>query len=94
MQLFEICQASFPRWIGSIVHRDSDGHHIVWVVAERSMQEMKKSLHGGAGSGKHQESERDLRAGEEAVRGASINRADDLAGAGLHHLADLRTRKL
>ena len=35
-----------------------------------------------------------MRAGEEAVRGASINRADDLARAGLHDLADLRTREL
>src|SRR5205807_6749655 len=80
--------------IGSIMHGDSDGHDIVRIVAERSVQEMKKSLHGGSGSSKHEESERDLRAGEDAVRGASINRADDFARAGLHHLADLRTREL
>src|SRR5580698_9854431 len=63
------------------------------VVAERRVHKAEEAFHGGSGSGEHDEGESDLGGSEEAVGSASVGDAGDLAGTGLHDLADFRARE-
>ena len=77
------------------MHGNSDRHHIVRVIAERGVDKAEKSLHGGAGSGQHDEGERDLRADQHVVRQCvHENHAYNFSRTGLHDLADFGARKL
>ena len=58
------------------------------------MEQVQKGFHGGPSSGEHDKGERDLRADQDIVSGASTDHADNLARTGLHDLADFGTRKL
>ena len=69
-------------------------HHVLRFIAERNGVHANKALNSRAGRGHQQQSQSDLAGNERRVHAPAFHAAGEASRAGLHHLADLRLRRL
>ena len=77
-----------------LVHRNSDRHDIVRVVAEIHMQHAHKALDRYTRSGQQQQREGDLTRNQDRVKLFSSHAAGNFSRTRLHDLADFGARQL
>src|SRR3984885_1194160 len=69
-------------------------HHMVWLIPERDTKHANKALNSSSRSGHQQQSQSNLAGNERGVQAPALDTASEASRTSLHHLADLRVRRL